>query len=196
MPALAARLRARFAQGVVAAIQRPDRALRLAILHRKALALGVRLDDGLAASLARAVGGNVRRLEGVLTRLLAHARLADRPVDEALAREVLPELGRRATEPVGVDRIIDATAAVFAVPARRLRGHRRGRALVLPRQVAMYVARELLERSFAELAVAFGRHHTTVLHAWRTVAARRETDAHFAAMVKRVVQQVGGEEEA
>jgi chromosomal replication initiation ATPase DnaA len=60
----------------------------------------------------------------------------------------------------------------------------------------MYVARELLEQSFAELAVDFGRHHTTVLHAWRTVAARRESDAHFAAMVKRVMQQVGGEEES
>lgn len=195
MPGFAARLRARFAHGLVASIARPDPALRLAILHRKALALGVHLDDGLAERLAHHVGGNVRRLEGALTRLVAHARIADRPVDEVLARDVLPELAGRSAEPVTVERIIDATATVFGVPARRLRGRARDETLTVPRQVAMYVARALLERPFAALAAAFGRHHTTVLQAFRTVDARRLTDGELSMMIDRVVQRVEGEEE-
>jgi chromosomal replication initiator protein len=195
MPGFAARLRARFAHGVVASIARPDPALRLAILHRKALRLGVRLDDRLAERLAHDVGGNVRRLEGALTRLVAHARLADRPVDEALAHDVLPELAGRKPEPVTVERIIDATATVFGVSARRLRGRARDAALTLPRQVAMYVARTLLEQPFAQLAAAFGRHHTTVLQGFRTVAARRLTDGALSGMIDRVVRRIEGEEE-
>ena len=195
MPGFASRLDARFAHGVVASIARPEPALRLAILHRKAIALGVHLDDRLADRLAYDVGGNVRRLEGVLTRLVAHARIAERPVDEALAHDVLPELAGRRAEPVTVERIVDATATVFGVPARRLRGRARDEALVVPRQVAMYVARTLLERPFAEFAAAFGRHHTTVLQAYRTVAARRLTDGALSTMIDRVVQRIEGEEE-
>jgi len=196
MPGFAARLRARFAHGiVVASIARPEPALRLAILHRKALALGLHLDDRLAERLAHDVGWNVRRLEGALTRLVAHARLAERSVDEALAHDVLPELAGRTAEPLTVERIVDATATVFGVPARRLRGRARDEALTVPRHVAMYVARTLLERPFAELAVAFGRHHTTVLQAFRTVAARRVTDGALSRMIDRVVQRIEGEEE-
>jgi chromosomal replication initiator protein len=195
MPGFAARLRARFAHGVVAAIARPEPALRLAILRRKAIALGLHLDDRLAERLAGEIGGNVRRLEGALTRLVAHARLADRPVDEALAHAVLPELAGRTAEPVTVERIVEATAAVFGVPARRLRGRASDDRLTVPRQVAMYVARTLLERPFAELAAAFGRHHTTVLQAFRTVAVRRLTDDRLSGMVDRVVRRVEGEEE-
>ena len=195
MPGFAARLRARFAHAVVASIARPEPALRLAILHRRALVLGIHLDDRLAERLAHDVGGNVRRLEGALTRLAAHARLADRPVDAALAYDVLPELLGRSAKPVTVERIIEATARVFGVSARRLRGRARDEALTLPRQVAMYVARTLLERPFAELAAAFERHHTTVLQAFRAVAARRATDGALSTRIDRVVRLIEGEEE-
>jgi chromosomal replication initiator protein len=108
---------------------------------------------------------------------------------------VLPELAGRTAEPLTVERIVDATATVFGVPARRLRGRARDEALTVPRHVAMYVARTLLERPVAELAVAFGRHHTTVLQAFRTVAARRVTDGALSRMIDRVVQRIEGEEE-
>src|SRR5439155_1745367 len=108
--------------------------------------------------------------ERLMEGLVAHARLSGRPLDEALAEEVLPEL--RVAPPLSVDRIVEATAGAFGCSARLLRGRSRRAELVLPRQVAMYLARKLLARPFAELAAQFTRDHTTVLHAWRTIRTR------------------------
>jgi chromosomal replication initiator protein len=190
-PALVGGLRARFARSVVAMIDPPDAPLRLAILHYKAMAQGLSLDGRLAARLANEITGSVRRLEGALTRLVAHARLSGRQIDETLASEVLPELRPQARVPITPDRIIEAAARAFAVPARRLRGHGRSLDLTLARHVAMYLARKLLRRPFSELAAAFGRDHTTVLHACRGMAARVERDAELAATMARVEQELG-----
>jgi chromosomal replication initiator protein len=191
---LVARLGDRLSGTVTASIESPDPALRRAILERKALARGVVLDPRLATRLAAAVGGSARRLEGVLTRLLAHARLSGRPVDERLALEVLPELQRRPAEPPTLERILDVTAAAFAIPARRLRGRAARPELLVPRRVAMYLARKLLGRSFTELAAAFTRDHTTVAEACRTIRARIERDAAFAATVARIERSLRGVE--
>jgi len=192
LPELAARLRERFAAGVVAAMEPPEPALRLAILQHKARALGLALDTPLAARIAVAIGGNVRRLEGALTRLLAHARVFGRPPDEALAVDVLPELRPRALVALSVERIVEETAAVFGALARSLRGRSRRPEVALPRQVAMYLARKLLRRPFAELAVAFARDHTTVLHAWQAGTSRLETDRHLAGAIEEIEHRLNG----
>jgi chromosomal replication initiator protein len=195
MSALVGRLQARFGSSVVAAIAPPEPALRLAILQHKARARGVTLDARLALRMASDVGGNVRRLEGALTRLVAHARLSGRRMDEALAMEVLPELRPRVPVTLTVECIVSATAEAFGTSARRLRARRRDRDLVLPRQVAMYLARKLLASPFSELATAFGRDHTTLLHAYRSIAARLTTDAALAARIDRIEQQLRATEE-
>ena len=190
MPTLAARVRDRFEGGAVVPIEPPEPALRLAILERKASALGLVLETPLAARLAVAVGGNVRRLEGALLRLLAYARTYGRRVDEALAVEALPELRAEPSAPLTFDRILEETAAAFGSVARALRARGRRRDLVLPRQVAMYLARKLLARPFAEVAAAFARDHTTVLHACRVVAARLGGDRTLAVIVERIEQRL------
>jgi chromosomal replication initiator protein len=190
LPEFATRLRERFATGVVASIAPPEPALRLAILQQKARAQGIVLDARLAARMAVRITGNVRRLEGVLTRLSAHALVSGRPVDEALAEEVLPELRERPAVPLSAEGIIETTAAVFGLPVRTLLGRRRRPDFVLPRQVAMYLARKLLGRPFAELGEAFGREHTTVLNAWRAIQARLETDRALAARVEQIEQRL------
>jgi chromosomal replication initiator protein len=190
LPELAAKVRARFEGGVVAAVDPPEPALRLAILQTKARALGLVLETRLAARIAVEVGGNVRRLEGVLTRLLAHARLLGRRVDEALALEVLPDLRPRLPAALSVDRILDETAAAFGGLARALRGRSRRPDLALARQVAMYLARKLLNRPFAQLAAAFARDHTTVLHACQTISARLGTDRALAAIVEEIERRL------
>ena len=190
LPEFTARLRERFAAGVVARISPPEPALRLAILQRKAQAQGILLDSRLAARLAIRITGSIRRLEGVLTRLGAHALLRGRPIDEALAEEVLPELRDPLVVPLGAERIIETTAAVFGLPVRTLLGRRRRPEFVLPRQVAMYLARKLLGRPFAELGDAFGREHTTVLNAWRAIGSRLETDRALAARVEQIEQRL------
>jgi chromosomal replication initiator protein len=190
LPELAARLRDRFRGDLIARIEPPEPALRVAILQQKARSQGVPLDAGLAGWMATRIGGNVRRLEGALTRLAAHARLLGRHVDQRLAEEVLPELAL-APAALTVDRIVEETAAAFGAAARALRGRSRRAALVLPRQVAMYLARELLARPFAELAKAFARDHTTVLHAWRSVADRLATDPRLAGTVRLIERRLG-----
>lgn len=186
----AARLRERFEGGVVASIAPPEPALRLAILQQKARAQGLALDSRLAARMAVRLTGNVRQLEGALTRLAAHALLSNRPLDETLAEEVLPDLRDVPAPPLTAEGIIETTAAAFGLPVRTLLGRRRRAALVLPRQIAMYLARKLLGRPFAELGEAFGREHTTVLNAWRAIAARLETDRALAARVEQIEQRL------
>lgn len=190
LPELTAKVRARFEVGVVAAIDPPEPALRLAILQSKARGLGLVLDTRLAARIAVEVGGNVRRLEGALTRLLAHARLLGRRIDEALALEVLPDLRPRLPAVLSVDRILDETAAAFGGLARALRGRSRRPDLTLPRQVAMYLSRKLLNRPFAQLATAFARDHTTVLHACQTISARLGTDRALAVIVEEIERRL------
>ncbi|HJQ74138.1 MAG TPA: DnaA/Hda family protein [Gaiellaceae bacterium] len=195
LPHLVARLGDRIQGSVVTPIGPPEPALRIAILQQRAREHGVTLDARLAGRLAREAGGNVRRLEGALTRLVAHASLSGRPIDAELAAEVLSELARRPSQPATVERIVTATAVAFRVPSRRLRGRSQSAGVLGARQVAMFLARKLLGRPFAELATAFDRDHTTVLHACRAVAARLEKDPAFRAVVARLEQQLGGEEE-
>jgi len=193
LPALMARLANRFARSTVAAIAPPEPALRIAILLQRAADAGVTLDPPVAACLAAAVGGNVRRLEGALNRLVAHARLRGRPLDETLAREVLPELGPHGDPALTVDRIVAATARAFRVPSGRLRGRARSPEAVRARQVAMFLARRLLARPFAELGAAFDRDHAAVLHACRTIAARLERDRALRAVVRDLERELGPE---
>jgi chromosomal replication initiator protein len=181
---------ARTANGVVVHIDPPEPALGLAILERMAQARGVGLNLGLAERLAREFGGNVRRLQGALTRLLAYAQLRGTPPDDALASAVLGELGPRASALPTVERILEATATVCRAPLRALRGRSRAPELVLPRHIAMYLARKLLQRPFTELGQLFGREHTTVLHAWRGITTRLEKDRQLAEVVERIEQQL------
>jgi chromosomal replication initiator protein len=195
MPGLVTLFGDRFARRVVVPVDLPDAALRLAILDHKARLQGVTLEPRLAARLATAVGDNVRRLEGALTRLLAHARLSGRVVDEALAAEVLPELTVRAAPSLTVDRVVEVTAEVFGVPSRRLRGRSRSADVLLARRTAMYLARTLLGQSFTEIGRAFARDHTTALHAWRAVQARIARDVAIAERIgqaeRRLRREVG-----
>jgi chromosomal replication initiator protein len=181
---------ARTAHGVTARIDPPEPALGLAILERMANMRGVGLDLGLAQRLAREFGGNVRRLQGALTRLLAYAQLRGTPPDESLAAAVLRELGPRPSALPTVERILEVTAVVFKAPLRALRGRGRAPELVLPRHVAMYLARKLLQRPFAELGQMFDREHTTVLHAWRGITTRLEKDRQLAEVIEGIEQRL------
>ena len=193
MPEFAARVREGFRNGVIAGIEPPEPRLCLELVHYKARALGLFLDAGLAARLAATVSGNVRRLEGALRSLLAHAHLRGRAIDAALALEILPALQRIPAAPPALDRIVEATARAFGVAARSLRGRSRRRELVLPRHVAMYLARKLCQWSAAELAREFGRNHTTVLNGCRSVAAKLGVDRKLAALLAEIERRLASD---
>jgi chromosomal replication initiator protein len=168
------RLRERFAAGLVTDIERPDLATRLAILHKRAAHDGVALAPDAAELLAERVTTNVRALEGALIRLVAYGSLTRRPLDQALAHDVLERLGLplSATLVPSITTIQDAACAHFSLTRDELLSRSRAERVVWPRQAAMYLCKELTEHSLPTIARAFaGRDHTTVLYACKRVAA-------------------------
>src|SRR5438067_7060610 len=190
MPEFAARVREGFRNGVIAGIEPPEPRLCLELVHYKARALGLVLEAGLATRLAATVSGNVRRLEGALRSLLAHARLRGRDIDAALALEVLPPLRRTPDVPPTVERIIAVTARAFRLPPRGLRGNSRRAIVVLPRHVAMYLALKLCRQSAAQLAREFGCNYTTVRNACRAVGKKIEMDRELRALVAEIERRL------
>jgi len=187
---LAARVREDFASGVIAGIAPPEPSLCLRLVHSKARALGLALEAGLATRLAATVSGNVRRLEGALRSLMAHARLRGRAVDAALALEVLPLLRQVPALPPTVERVLAATARTFGLSLRGLRAPSRGASVVIPRRVAMYVAQKLCGQPAAQLARQFGCNHTTIRKAYRAVAEKLEVDRKLGALVAEIERRL------
>jgi len=182
LQALEDRLRERFEAGLVADIAPPDLATRLAILRKRAQHDGVQLADEQALqTIAEHVQSNVRALEGALIRVVAFSSLTGRPLDSELALEVLASLYPKPPAPGRGRRTIgeiqQATCRHFGVSPDELLSTARAPRVAWPRQVAMYLARELTDASLPAIGREFGgRDHTTVLHAHRRTSARMATD--------------------
>jgi len=177
------RLRERFSAGLVADIKPPDVATRLAILHKRAHHDGVAIDDEQALlAIAERVEHNVRSLEGALIRVVAFSSLTGRDVTLELTREVLDTLYprselRRDDERPSAGEIQAAVAEHFGISERELLSPSRAARIAWPRQVAMYLARELTGQSLPSLGRDFGgRDHTTVMHACKRAATRLDSD--------------------
>jgi chromosomal replication initiator protein len=176
--ALEDRLRERFEAGLVADIKPPELATRMTILRKRAHQDEIDLDDLALTAIASRVTNNVRALEGALIRVVAFSSLTGRPVTAALANEVLDTLYPRARSslkphPRSIAEIQAAACDHFGLSAEELLSSARTQRVAWPRQVAMYLSRELTDESLPSIGRHFGgRDHTTVLHAWRRTAAR------------------------
>ncbi len=173
------RLRSRFEWGMIVDVQPPDLETRMAILRAKSERLPLPVPDSVLELIAHRVQSNIRELEGALTRVVGVAQLTGRPLTVELAREVLEdpleEARRRRITP---DRVLAEVASFFGVKIEDLKGKRRTQKVALPRQVAMYLMREMGGLSLVEIGRALGgRDHTTVLHGWQKIGAQMETDA-------------------
>jgi chromosomal replication initiator protein len=166
------RLRSRFKMGLVTDIQPPELETRLAILRMKAERELVDIPEEVLEFIATHVTTNIRELEGALHRLTAYMQLRNTDCDLAMAERILlPLLGDIGPEPITVDTILAATSAKYRLEIDEITGASRRRPLVLARQVAMYVCRELTDLSYPVIAEAFGgRDHTTVIHAVRKIS--------------------------
>ncbi len=174
------RLRERFAAGLVTDIARPDRGTRLAILRKRAHYDGIQISDEALAVIADGVATNVRALEGALIRVVAVGSLERRPLDGALAAEVLQRHGFYARPAAGatIAQIRSAACAHFGVSEEAIVSRSRTARVAWARQAAMYLSRELTDHSLPHIARDFGgRDHTTVLHACRRVAEEITHDA-------------------
>lgn len=165
------RLRSRFKMGLVTDIQPPEMETRLAILRMKAERELIDIPEDVLEFIATHVTTNIRELEGALHRLTAYMQLREVDCDLAMAERVLlPLLGDIGPQPITVDKILEATSAKYHLEIEEIVGASRRRPLVLARQVAMYVCRDMTDLSYPAIAEAFGgRDHTTVIHAVRKI---------------------------
>lgn len=159
------RLCSRFEGGLVADIQRPNFETRLAILRKKAEFENLNIDGDILALIAEKIDTNVRELEGSLTRLTAYSSLTRRPIDMQLAREALRELFKHTeTRLITCDSIQDAVATYYGITVEDLKSPKRSHEITAPRQIAMYLCREMMGLSLTKIGDAFGgRHYTTVM---------------------------------
>ncbi len=191
MAHLEERLRSRFNWGLVADIQPPNLETRLAILHSKAELAGITLDQDVAYLLASRIVNNVRELEGALTRLNAYAHLTRQPITVDMARHVLREQLRVVERVIDVEDIQKKVADYYAIPPKEMKSSRRSRNIAFPRQVAMFLSKELTRKSLPEIGEAFGgRDHTTILYACRKIEEKRASDSEFNEEIERLIRSI------
>jgi chromosomal replication initiator protein len=176
LDALEDRLKSRFTWGLSVPIEPPEFETRVAILLAKADTLGVRLPEDVAMLVAQRIRSNVRELEGALHRLNASARLTGAPITVDFARACLKDMLASYDRSVSLDNIKRTVAGYYNIRLADLNSPRRTRTLARPRQVAMALAKELTQHSYPEIGAAFGKDHTTVLHACRKIAELKLAD--------------------
>ncbi len=190
IPMLEERLTSRFNQGLVTDIQQPDLETRIAILRNRSAQEGggVRLPDDVLLLIADRIRNNVRDLEGCLVRLIAVASLTHREITTELADEVLHHYVNPEADQLTPERILTAVAERFGVRVDVICGARRTRTVALPRQVAMYLLRQLTELSLVEIGRVFGgRDHTTVMYACDRVAELVARDDGFSERINGLI---------
>jgi len=164
------RMRSRLGWGLVADLHPTTYELRLGILHAKAEASGVKVPDKVLEFLAHKISSNVRELEGALNRIIAHTQLVGRVITLESAHELLHDLLRAHERHVTIDEIQKKVAEHFNIKMAEMTSARRARIVARPRQVAMYLAKQLTPRSLPEIGRKFGgRDHTTVMHACKKI---------------------------
>ena len=188
------RILSRLTQGLVVDIQPADYALRRAIVDAKVAAMpGVVIPDVVLDMLASRIASNVRELEGGLNRLVAYASLNARPIDEDFAEEVLADMFRASRRRVTIDEIQKRVSDHFKIRQAEMVSARRARAVARPRQIAMYLAKQLTPRSLPEIGRRFGgRDHTTVIHAVKQIEKLRAADSEIDADVRALMRALEG----
>ncbi|WP_042282235.1 chromosomal replication initiator protein DnaA [Candidatus Protochlamydia sp. R18] len=178
--------------GLVAHMGIPELETRVAILQYKAEQKGLHIPHKVAFFIAEHIHNNVRQLEGAINRLSAHCRLLDLNITEELVSRTLREMLQQAPrEKISVEQILKSVAAVFQVRVSDLRGSTRTKDIALPRQVAMYLAKEMINESLIMLGASFGKTHSTILHACKNIekkVASDETLRRQIGMVRRNIE--------
>ncbi len=188
------RILSRLSWGLVADVNPADFELRLSIIQKKLEAMPhAAVPQDVVMFLARRISASVRELEGALTRVVAYANLTGRTLDMAFAEETLADLLRATQRRVTIDEIQRRVSDHFRIRQSEMASARRAREVARPRQIAMYLAKQLTPRSLPEIGRRFGgRDHTTVIHAVRQIEKLRSTDAELDADVRLLLRQLEG----
>ena len=177
IPGLEERLRSRFAWGLTADLQPPDLETKRAILAKKCEAQGVTLPDEVSDFVAHKIKSSIRDLEGALTRLIAYSSLTGAEVSLSMAQQVLKNLVDLGERHVSIENIQRAVCQEFGLTVPQLKSKNNSHPIAYPRQLAMYLAKELTASSLPQIGREFGgKHHTTVLHSINKISQLRESD--------------------
>jgi chromosomal replication initiator protein len=177
LPGLVERLRSRFEWGLIVDVQPPDLETKMAILDKKAETEGIKLPQEVRIFIATKTKSNVRELEGALTRLMAVSSLTGQPITLAMAQHTLKHLSAAPERKVSVESIIRSVAEKFSLQPAQLKMKSNTKQIAYPRQIAMYLVKELTHASLPEIGRYFGgKHHTTVLHSVQKIEDLRQRD--------------------
>lgn len=188
IPTLEDRLRSRFEWGLITDIQAPDYETRIAILQKKAQVENLYVSDEVINFIADRIHSNIRELEGALIRVAAYSSLTDKKMDRQMAAEVLKDiLPAKKPVQITIPLIQQKVAEYFGIKLEDLKSKKRTRVVAFPRQVAMFLCRELTDNSLPQIGRHFGdRDHTTVLHAQDKIAQEIERDPTLAQTVNKI----------
>ena len=191
MPDMEERLRSRFEWGLIADLQSPDVETRIAILRKKSDDEGIALPEEVIQFLAANMKSNIRELEGSLVRLGAYSSLTGQTIAMDMAKNVLRDIIGEKKKVITMDDIEEAVAARFHIKIAEIRSRRRSKTLVHPRQIAMYLCRELTDASFPEIGRHFGgKDHTTIIHACRQITKAKEADPTLQVTLQNLKDQI------
>ncbi len=183
------RLRSRFEWGLIADIQPPDLETKVAILQKKAESERVTLTTDLALYIASNVRTNVRELEGALIRLIAYCSLTGAEVNLNTAQQVLKNFIDSQARKITIDAIQKAVAEQFGLRVAEIKAKSNSRAIVFPRQIAMYMAKQMTEASLPEIGRQFGgKHHTTVMHSIGKIEEQRQSDKDLNRLLNKLTE--------
>jgi chromosomal replication initiator protein len=191
IPTLEDRLRSRFEWGLIADIQPPDLETKIAILRKKAEAEGAIVPDDVALFIATNSKSNIRELEGSLIRVVAYASISGREVTLELAKDTLKDLLVPDSPAVTVESIQKLVANHFNLKVTELKSKNNSQQISFPRQVAMYLCKQMTECSLPEIGKRFGgKHHSTVIHAIQKIENKRSKEKEFERLVESFVQSL------
>lgn len=192
IPTLEDRLRSRFEWGLITDIQAPDLETRIAILRKKAIVENLDVPNDVMVFIASRIDNNIRELEGALIRVMAYASLTQRPIDLDLATEALKDIfpyGK--PKRITIESIKDIVAAYFKIKLDDLSAKKRTRNITYPRQIAMYLSREMTDSSLPKIGEEFGgRDHTTVIHAHDKISRERSDDQKMQQTIAELIRRI------
>lgn len=189
IPALEERLRSRFEWGLIADIQPPDLETKIAILRRKADHEGTELSDDVAVFIARQVKSNIRELEGMLNRVIAFASLTGRSLTLELAQETLKDILPAEHQRVLAPEIIKFVARHYGLKVSEIKSRNNAKQIAFPRQVAMYLCKQLTDLSYPDIGKQFNnKHHSTVMYSVEKIDKLRAEDSELERTLERMAQ--------
>jgi chromosomal replication initiator protein len=190
-PGLVERLRSRFEWGLMVDVQPPDLETKMAILDKKAESEGVALPEDVRIYIATKTKSNVRELEGALIKLVAYSSITNSPITLQMAQQVLKYLISTGERRISMDSILRAVAEKFTMQPQQLKQKSNSRQIAYPRQIAMYLMKDLTQASLPEIGRVFGgKHHTTVLHSVQKIERLRQTDTDLNRLIHSLIDSV------